>query len=239
MTPPGAGANGGPESDAAPESRAVAEADAEDARRGVDRLIFFSDAVIAIAITLIVLPLVDAAREPAAGADAPTTARFLAENAPGFVAAGISFLVIGSFWREHHRIFGHATGFTRRLVAVNLLWLAGIVALPLVTVLKVDAAGDDRLANALYIGAVGLTMALLRVEELVLVRSGLVRAGYRPSGAVLAARWIPVGLTAVALVLASVWPQLALYPLLLLVLAGSLQALVRRRETASGRPVRI
>jgi uncharacterized membrane protein len=77
--------------------------------RGLERLIFFSDAVVAIAITLIVLPLVDSAREVAH----MSTSKFLSENAYALTAAGISFVVISSFWREHHRLFERATG-TRR-----------------------------------------------------------------------------------------------------------------------------
>src|SRR4051794_5021732 len=106
-----------------------------DAEKGVDRLVFFSDAVVAIAITLIVLPLVDVAREPGAG----TAAEFFGENGPGLLAAAVSFIGIGSFWREHHRMFNKAIGFNRTLVTVNLLWLAGIAFLPLATVLQVGA----------------------------------------------------------------------------------------------------
>jgi uncharacterized membrane protein len=102
-----------------------------DAEKGVDRLVFFSDAVIAISITLIVLPLVDVAREPGH----VSAASFFAENGPGLLAAGVSFLVIGSYWREHHHIFNKAVGFNRLLVSLNLLWLAGIAFLHLATVL--------------------------------------------------------------------------------------------------------
>lgn len=194
---------------------AAAQSD-EDARRGLDRLVFFSDAVIAIAITLVVLPLVDVAREPNAG---PTT-EFFADNSAALIAAGISFVVIGSFWREHHRIFNHAIGFTPLLVTINLLWLAGIAFLPLATVLQVDAAHDDRLATFLYIGTVGVTMALLRVEELVLTRSHLFPPGSVPTRRELVLHWSPVALTALAAAVAALAPQLGLYPLLLLVLSA-------------------
>lgn len=206
---------------------------ADDARRGLDRLVFFSDAVIAIAITLVVLPLVDVAREATtsgsdAGEGVRTTADFFADNGPALLAAAISFAVIASYWREHHRIFLHAARSDRALISVNLLWLAGIAFLPLATVLKVDAPSTDALANLVYIGTIGVTSALLRVEELVLARAGLYQPGFTPTAARLASHWTPVALTTIALVIATVWPATGLYPLFLLLLSAPIQWLWRR-----------
>jgi len=210
----------------------AAKTAAEDARRGLDRLVFFSDAVVAIAITLIVLPLVDLAREPGIG----STADFFRENSQGLAAAGLGFVVIASFWREHHRLFNRAIGFTRLLVSLNLLWLAGIAFLPLATVLKVSADPSDLLANGLYIGVVGLTMLLSRAEELVLVREHLFEPGAEPSPRQLQARWVPVALILIAFVVSLVWPALGLWPVALLVLSRPIGALVRRIRPRTARP---
>jgi len=200
-----------------------------DAEKGVDRLVFFSDAVIAISITLIVLPLVDVAREPGDS----SAATFFADNGPGLLAAGVSFLVIGSYWREHHRIFNKAVGFNRMLVSINLLWLAGIAFLPLATVLQVGASHDDRLANLVYIGTIAVTTALLRCEEVVLARAGLLEVDATPTMPQLAAHWVPVVLTVIAAAIASIVPESGLYPLLLLLLGGPIERLLvlsRRRR---------
>lgn len=202
---------------------------ADDARRGLDRLVFFSDAVIAIAITLVVLPLVDVAREATtAGEGARTTADFFADNGQALLAAAISFAVIASYWREHHRIYLHAARSDRLLITVNLLWLAGIAFLPLATVLKVDAPNTDALANLVYIGTIGVTSALLRLEELILARAGLYQRGFTPTTAHLLSRWTPVVLTIAALLIATVWPATGLYPLLLLLLSAPIQWLWNR-----------
>ncbi|MFB2597402.1 TMEM175 family protein [Herbiconiux sp. P17] len=203
-----------------------------DAEKGVDRLVFFSDAVIAISITLIVLPLVDVAREPGH----VSAAAFFADNAPGLLAAGVSFLVIGSYWREHHRIFNKAVGFNRLLVSLNLLWLAGIAFLPLATVLQVGAAHDDRLANIVYIGTIAVTTALLRSEEVVLARAGLLEPDATPTTRQLAVHWVPVGLTLLAAAIAAIAPQSGLYPLLLLLLGRPIERLLTPRTAPPSSP---
>jgi uncharacterized membrane protein len=67
---------------------------------GLERVVFFSDAVFAIVITLLVLPIaVDA------GVDSPSDvglAELLADLTPR-VAFVVSFLVIGQFWLAHRR----------------------------------------------------------------------------------------------------------------------------------------
>lgn len=91
--------------------------------RGSDRLVNFSDAVVAIAITLIVLPPVDSARD----LGTESVGVFLRQNSDNLWAAALSFVVIGGFWKDHHRLFEQVTGYTRVVINVNLLWLAGIV----------------------------------------------------------------------------------------------------------------
>ena len=74
-----------------------------DGRRlGFDRLLFFSDAVFAIAITLLVLDL----RVPD-DAHAPFD---LTPLIPRFAAFGVSFYVIGRYWMAHHSLFEGVAG---------------------------------------------------------------------------------------------------------------------------------
>lgn len=211
-----------PESGEAPES-------------GIGRLVAFTDAVVAIAITLIVLPLVDKAQELGSG----SAADFLAENGLGLGAAALSFVVIAAFWKDHHRLYRGVTGSTRLLVNANLLWVAGIVFLPLPTVLVVDSPGHDALAAGLYIGTVLVTEIAVRLQELILVHRGLLPPARVPLAGYLWADWITAALTALALVVTLVYPPAGLWPLLLMPLSWPINRLVRRGGPPEARSRRI
>ncbi|MEC3916804.1 TMEM175 family protein [Nocardia sp. CDC160] len=193
--------------------------------RGLERLVFFSDAVVAIAITLIALPLVDTAR----GVAESSTSKFLADNSYALTAAGISFLVISAFWREHHRLFERATGYTSLLIRVNMLWLLTMVALPVATVLDVYSHHDDRLAIGIYVGVIVFAMAIARLEELLLYRGGLLTDAEELTPTYLASRWLTVAAALLALVVAVAVPSIGLWSLLILVVAAPLPGAVRRR----------
>jgi uncharacterized membrane protein len=97
----------------------------------LERLIFFSDAVFAIAITLLILEV----RPPHMGFHASDRDNLiaLANLIPSFVAFFISFFVIGAFWAGHHRAFNLARHWSPRLVGPNILMLAAIVFMPFAT----------------------------------------------------------------------------------------------------------
>jgi len=93
-----------------------------------DRVLFFSDAVFAIAITLLVVDI----RVP----DIVTnTAQELSAAKGRIISFAISFLVIGLFWMGHHRLFRYIAALDRRLIFINLLFLGTIAFLPYPTAL--------------------------------------------------------------------------------------------------------
>ncbi|MGW4125088.1 TMEM175 family protein [Nocardia sp. NPDC004711] len=196
----------------------------DHSERGLERLVFFSDAVVAIAITLIALPLVDSAR----GVADSSTSKFLADNSYALTAAGISFVVISAFWRDHHRLFERATGYTALLIRVNMLWLIAIVAIPVATVLDVYAHHDDRLAIGIYVGVIIFAMAVARIEEWLLFRARLLIDTDELTAVDLASRWLPVAAAGAALVVAVAVPHVGLWSLLLLVATAPLPGVVRR-----------
>jgi uncharacterized membrane protein len=65
----------------------------------LERMVFFSDAVFAIAITLLVLPLADSRFTD------EDLARQILELAPKTFSFVLSFLVIGLLWIGHNRAF--------------------------------------------------------------------------------------------------------------------------------------
>ena len=86
---------------------------------GISRLISFIDAVVAIAITLLILPLVN----DATGIGDRSPEDLLAENAFDLFAFVLSFVVIFRFWLAHHRMYLGVAGYTPGLVRANLVWL--------------------------------------------------------------------------------------------------------------------
>lgn len=93
-----------------------------------ERLVFFSDAVFAIAITLLVIDI--GVPEVPATQPNPILAEELLALLPQFVSFGLSFLAIGTFWLTHHRLFTYIESCSRRLLSLNLLFLLFVSLVP-------------------------------------------------------------------------------------------------------------
>src|SRR4051812_1082124 len=87
----------------------------------LERLVFFSDAVFAIAITLLVLE-VHVPQLPRGSADV-VYLQALADLIPSFIGYTISFWVVGMFWLGHHRAFSLASRHSPRMLGWNLFLL--------------------------------------------------------------------------------------------------------------------
>lgn len=94
----------------------------------LERLVFFSDAVFAIAITLLVIEIEvpDFARAISVAEQWGELAALL----PSFFAFVLSFFVIGRFWMGHHALFSRIMRYDRRLQWPNLLYLMSIALMP-------------------------------------------------------------------------------------------------------------
>jgi uncharacterized membrane protein len=97
---------------------------------GLERIIFFSDAVMAIAITLLAIDL--KVPEIAASVAATELPRALSDLGPRFMSFLISFFVIGIYWMSHHRYFRFIQRYDGGLIALNLLFLLFIVLMPFI-----------------------------------------------------------------------------------------------------------
>ncbi|GAA1747713.1 TMEM175 family protein [Kocuria aegyptia] len=103
-----------------------------------ERTVFFSDAVFAIAMTLLVLELILPADLDPAQLDAALRAHL-----PPFLAYVLSFAVIGTAWMSHHRRFTVILRYDRRLQWLNLLSLFFVALLPMPTSLLSDYGGGS------------------------------------------------------------------------------------------------
>jgi len=83
----------------------------------LERMILFSDAVFAIAITLLVIeikiPDKEFLKEHADLSDR-TLLHSLSQLVPKFTGFLISFSLIGLYWSIHHRLFGFVTNYNRK-----------------------------------------------------------------------------------------------------------------------------
>jgi uncharacterized membrane protein len=95
---------------------------------GLERIIFFSDAVFAIAVTLLALEI----RLP--NGNVILTEEQLRDQILGmwqtYLGYFISFMVIGIFWMAHHRKFRLIRSYDSRLMLLNLLLLLVVAFLP-------------------------------------------------------------------------------------------------------------
>ncbi len=113
------------------------------------RLESFSDGVIAVAITLLVLDI----HVPNPGG---SLAHELGVQWPHYVALVTSFVTIGIIWINHHAMIGRLRAIDHTLMILNLALLLTIVILPFTTSLVaeyVNQSSGQHLAAAIYGGS--------------------------------------------------------------------------------------
>jgi uncharacterized membrane protein len=109
-----------------------------EASRELDRIVFFSDAVFAIAITILVLDI----RLPDGVSPAELPAQVLALG-PKYLSYAISFLVLAIYWQAHHMVFRLIRGYDGTLVWLNFLFLMAVAFLPFPTSLLGEYSGEQ------------------------------------------------------------------------------------------------
>ena len=192
---------------------------------GLSRLVNFSDASVAIALTLLVLPLVDIAPEIAKPEGVGT---LFTEHWSAFLAFAISFAVIARFWVVHHRVFDWVVGYTPPIVWINFVWLASIVFLPFATNVLSYSPTNDRGVYVLYIGTLILTSGSMLLMEVVLKRTPELLLPEAQQDLDVSRSVIATGMFVVALILAVVFPTVGMFWLLLLLLTGLVRRLLGR-----------
>jgi uncharacterized membrane protein len=115
--------------------------------RNPERIISLSDGVFAFAITLLALSLIIPVLSR--GALESELVRDLILMGPAFLSYFISFLVIASWWRSHHRIFSYIQRCNGTIISLNFYFLLCITIIPFLTNL-ITAYGSFKLATILY-----------------------------------------------------------------------------------------
>lgn len=199
--------------------------------RPVERLVFFTDAVVAIALTLLILPLLESVAE-AARADLGAV-EYAREHDGQLFAFVLSFLIIGLLWRSHERTFEQVDHQDSWLFWLNLLWMFTIVSLPVTTAI-VGAMDTDAAQLALYIGTLLASSLLMLAIQAHLVRvPALTKAGHTVTVPTMIPGIVTTALFALALLLALVVPGLQFWSLLALLLRVPAIWLARRARISA------
>jgi uncharacterized membrane protein len=123
----------------------------EVAETAAERMMFFSDAVVAIAMTLLAIDL-----PVPEGNDVEELLTSFGANSHDYLMFFISFVVVAAHWMVHHRIFGWVHRVNGLVIRLDLFWLFLVVINPFLT--KVLADGES---NVLRFGVYSVAQALM------------------------------------------------------------------------------
>jgi uncharacterized membrane protein len=137
---------------------------------GLERVSAFSDGVFAIAITLLVIEI----KVPAVEHD---LAQALLAKWPSYLGYLVSFIIIGIWWVNHHRLFDGFVRADHLLLLLNLFHLMCIAFIPFTTALLAEyfwhGGADERTAAAIYSGTLLLAALFDNAMWLRGVQAGL------------------------------------------------------------------
>jgi uncharacterized membrane protein len=160
----------------------------------LERLTFFSDAVFAIAITLLIIEVHVPHLETR---DDQAYWQALLALQPSFMGFVLSFLVIGALWVAHHRVFGMLVDYSPAILWPNMLLLMVIAFMPFATALMSSNPGA-RVPELFYAGTLLVAGLLQRLLFALALRPPFVRADIAPEH-VTATRWRAWGLPMAAM----------------------------------------
>jgi uncharacterized membrane protein len=134
-------------------------------RDGVEfgRVLSFSDGLFAIAMTLLVVSIAVPTLQD--GDSVHELGDALNDLVPNFISFFISFAVIGRYWVAHHLFFATLARMDRRLIGLNLVYLAFVAFLPFPTALL-----GEYFENPLSVVIYAVNVAIVSGMEVVLFR---------------------------------------------------------------------
>jgi uncharacterized membrane protein len=198
-----------------------------EGKRAAERLILFTDAVVAIAITLLILPLVEIVTADAAKHPPVPVATFLQDNVSQFFAFALSFVVIARVWIANHEIFANTIAATFGLIWLDVAWVFTVVIIPLPTEITAAYKASE-LTEVIYISTATVNALLLSAMSFYLYRHPELES--KPTSRV--QLW-GVGSNTVAflisLALLLIFPALGYYSLLVPALTVPLDRIVKPR----------
>jgi uncharacterized membrane protein len=142
--------------------------------KAAERVVFFSDAVVAIAITLLALAL-----PVPGGFDGMTNGQLL--HALGndwgeYYPFLISFVVIANHWTVHRKLFRYVNRLNTQVNVVNMVWLLMVILIPFATRM-LSGSGGFGVRFTLYALIQVIASACLLLMSSEIARGGLLRPG--------------------------------------------------------------
>jgi len=136
----------------------------------LERLVFFSDAIVAIAITLLVFGVQINIPE-----GAHLTFADIGHSWPHFSSFFLSFFIIALFWKIHHEFFHYIRMVDSALLWFNIIWLLFIVLIPFSSSL-VSTHFFDKPAIIIYcVNILCITIFQNTIWDYVAVRPGYLK----------------------------------------------------------------
>jgi uncharacterized membrane protein len=138
-------------------------------RTDLGRIVAFTDGVMAVAITLLVLNIEvpDVTNDSELGEQ-------LWDLVPSLGSYALSFALVGRFWVIHHNGFAQLRAFDGTLMALNLVFLALIALMPFATDLF-DRYSDEPISAAVFGTVLGLAALVNWMIQLHAFRAGLIK----------------------------------------------------------------
>lgn len=197
-----------------------------------ERLVLFTDAVAAIALTLLILPLMESVSE-SSGDDRLGT--FIHEHIGQFGAFALSFAVIFRFWWAHHKLFRHIVLLRLWILRWSVVWTFAIVLLPIPTAL-IATYPPSATSVALYGGTLCLASGSLTMLAVYAHRHPEIGGDREPlTRENLLSFVIAFFAELVATVVGSVWADtINFWAFFLMFLAGPVQGVVKARWRREG-----
>ena len=197
-----------------------------------DRILFFTDAVFAIAITLLIVDLPVQVERTRGTLNSAVQLR---KALPGIYGFAISFAVIALFWLAHHSTFRYIKAIDRPLMLLNLLFLGVIAFLPFPTELLSASSSSQAPGVVFYAACAGSAGLFETLAWYYAMRAGLVEGLDEASQRLFLLRAARVPLVfGISIAIAQFEPRAATYFWLALVVSGWAVNYYYDRRTSSG-----
>lgn len=128
----------------------------------LSRLLNFTDAVVAVAITLLIVPLTDIFNNfRHVDVNKVITSYFFYESLLGLL---ISFFVVYSFWKVHRQIFSNVQVIPKSVETINSFWLLTVIIIPATTL--INFSSKSNLGIYIYILVLIFNSVLLHIMKM-------------------------------------------------------------------------